>query len=119
MHRIAQVEADVDRELGALAAFRQTRERLERLLETNDRLAMRGTARRGKARLAAVAHGVLPHLAAERVMCEKLDLAGAGLRVGALQRLDDAPVQRPPAIVQQAAVGDLVRERMLERVFGI
>ena len=38
---------------------------------------------------------------------------------GALDGLDDPRVEHPPALLQQAAVGDLVRERVLEGVLEI
>ena len=58
-------------------------------------------------------------LAAERVVREPLDLLGQAVGVSVSMALHDAGVQRPPPLLEQAAVGDLVGERVLERVLQV
>ena len=52
-------------------------------------------------------------------MGEPLDLLAEAIPVERLDRLDDPRVQRAPALLEQAAVGHLVGERVLEGVLEI
>src|SRR5215813_13875117 len=52
-------------------------------------------------------------------MRQAFDLLFSSLRVQRLDRRDDASVQSPPPVLQDAPVGHLVRERVLERVFEV
>ena len=52
-------------------------------------------------------------------MGEPLDLLAEAVSVERLDRLDDPRVERAAPLLQQAAVGDLVRERVLEGVLEI
>ena len=60
-----------------------------------------------------------PHLAPERVVDELIAMLGQRIGVAALDRLDEARVHAAPALVQQARVRDLVRQRVLEGVLGV
>ena len=91
-------------------------ERAERELELLPRLAIGRARRRLFAGLLAEGDRLVPHLASQRVVRELLDVLGEPLGVERLDRLHDACMQRPAALPEQAPVGDLVRERVLERV---
>ena len=78
--RVAEVEAEVDALLVALRLGRQVRERVQRLLEAGHGLAV-GRARHGLgAGLAEVGDGLVPHLAAQGVVGQPLDLLGQPVR---------------------------------------
>jgi len=68
------------------------------------------------ARLAEIREGLRPGLAPERVVRETLDVLGDSIRVHALHHLDDPGVERPPSLLEETRVRDLVGERVLERV---
>ena len=55
----------------------------------------------------------------KRVVSQALGVLGEAVGVERLDRADDLRVQRTPSLVQDAAVGDLVRQGVLERVFEI
>jgi len=80
---------------------------------------MRGAHDGLEPRPAKVRHRFVPHLAPQRVMGQTLDVLGEALGMQALHGVDDAGMQVTATLVQQAAVGDLLGERVLERVFGI
>src|SRR5262249_30101610 len=52
-------------------------------------------------------------------MSQAFDLLREPLRVQRLDRRDDASVQSAPPVLQDAPVGHLMRERMLEGVFEV
>ena len=52
-------------------------------------------------------------------MRQPLDLLGQAVGIERLDRLDDPGVQRPPPLVEQAPVGDLVGQRVLEGVLEV
>jgi hypothetical protein len=52
-------------------------------------------------------------------MGQTLDILRETIAVKALDRGDDAGVERTPAFVQQAAVGYVVSERVFERVLEV
>ena len=70
-------------------------------------------------RLPEVGHGLLVQFAPHGVMRQAFDLLREPLRVQRLDRLNDASVQPSPPVLQDASVGHLVRERMLEGVFEV
>ena len=63
--------------------------------------------------------GFFQKLAAKRVMGEQLSLLDKPIRIQFLNRLDDTTVKPAPPFLKQAAVSDLVRERMFEGVFEL
>ena len=117
--RRPELQPNVDGVLGPLPAAGHVLEGVQRLLELLGGLAIRGAAVGPGARLAKVRHRLLPRLAADGVVREPLDLLGQALGVERLDGLDDPGVQRAPALLEQAAVGDLVGERVLEGVLEI
>ena len=93
------------------------RKGVEGLLEGGHRLAERGAVVGPGAGLLAVGHGLVPHLAPQGMVRQPFDLLGQPARApSALEGLDNARVQHPPPLLQQAAVGHLVRQGMLEGV---
>ena len=97
----------------------QVREGLEGLLEGGHRLAERGAVVGPGAGLLAVGHGLVPHLAPQGMVRQAFDLLGHPLGRERLEGLDNARVQHPPPLQQQAAVGHLVRQGVLEGVFRL
>ena len=67
--------------------------------------------------LLAVGHGLVPHLAPQGMVRQAFDLLGHPVPGERLQGLDDAGMQHPPPLLQEAAVGHLVRQGVLEGVF--
>jgi hypothetical protein len=53
------------------------------------------------------------------MMREQLDHFAQAIRVQPLDRRHDGSMKGAPPILQQAAIGDIVGERMLERIFQI
>ena len=88
----------------------------ERLLEVPHGLAV-GRPRQGLLpRLPAVRQGLGPHLPPQGMMGQPFDLLGHPVPGERLQGLNDAGMQGPPPLLQEAPVGHLVRESMLEGV---
>ena len=52
-------------------------------------------------------------------MGQPLDLLGQPVGIEPLDRLHDPRVEGPPALAEEAAVGHLVRQRVLERVLEV
>jgi hypothetical protein len=103
--RVAEVAAHIDRRRLRVG---DVLERGQRLLEVRDRLAIAEVGERAEAGLARVDSGAFPHLAAQRMPRELVDV------VACLVRLHDAGVEVPPSLVEQALVDDVVHERVLE-----
>ena len=112
-------DPDVDGRGERVRCLGELPEHGERLLEERDRLAVRGAGRGSVARLAQVPDRLVAKLAAARVMGEFFDVLVEAIGVEPLDRADERRVQRAAAIAQQAPVGDLVRQRVLERVLEL
>ena len=117
--RASQREAELDGQPPGVAVLGQVREGLEGLLEGGHRLAERGAVVGPGAGLLAVGHGLVPHLAPQGMVRQAFDLLGHPLGRQRLEGLDNARVQPPPPLQQEAAVGHLVRQGMLEGVFRL
>ena len=117
--RASQSEAEIDGQHPGVAVLGQVREGLEGLLEGGHRLAERGAVVGPGAGLLAVGHGLVPHLAPQGMVRQAFDLLGHPLGRERLEGLDQARVQPPPPLQQEAAVGHLVRQGMLEGVFRL
>ena len=63
--------------------------------------------------------GLVPHLAAKSVVGETVDALGQPVRVDALDDAHDPRVDGAPPVLEQAAVGDLVGQRVLEGVLEV
>ena len=95
------------------------REGAERLLEVPHGLAV-GRPRHGLLpRLPAVGQGLVPHLAPQGMVGQPFDLLGQPVAGERLEGLDDAGMERAPPLLQQAAVGHLVGEGVLEGVLEL
>ena len=101
------------------AGREEVRKGLERLLEGRHRLAERTAFGGPGAGLLAVGHGLGPHFATQGVVRQVFDLLSPLLGCQRLERFDNACVQHAPPLQQQAAVGHLVREGMLEGVLAL
>src|SRR5581483_7379194 len=74
----------------------------------------------GLARALAEIHpGLVPHLATDRVMCELFDVLGQTVWRKPLDRIDDTAVQSATATAEQAAVGHVMGDGVLEGVLEI
>src|SRR5262245_36727852 len=78
-------------------------------------LALRGPA----GGLERVGRGLVPAFGPEQMMREALGVLGEAVSVEPLNRLGNAAVERAPLILKEAAVGNLVRQRVLEGVFEL
>src|SRR5438445_10613173 len=81
-----------------------------------DFCSVRAPFRRPHARLPKIRDGVRPHLAMPRVVREALDVLAQAIGVEMLAGPNNSRVEHSPALLEQAAVGALVRKGMLERV---
>src|SRR3954466_2834810 len=97
--------AQIDRERGSLVAGREAPQGYQGLLEVRDRLAIRRARLRFEPRLPRISDRLVPHLAAEGMVGEPLEVLGQAVGVPALDGLHDLSVQRAPALPEQAAVG--------------
>ncbi len=130
--RASQREAELEGQPPGVAVLGQVREGLEGLLEGGHRLAERGAVVGPGAGLLAVGHGLVPHLASQGMVRQAFDLVRVlpsgrkALRPRShlgpprgrqrLQGLDNTRMQEAPPLQQEAAVGHLVREGMLEGI---
>jgi len=79
---LAEVEAEIDAHHRRFAALRELIERLPRLLIAAQRLPVSRPRRDFLACLAEVVDGLVPRLAAERMMGQPLDVIGQPVRIG-------------------------------------
>jgi hypothetical protein len=95
------------------------REGSKRLLEVVHGLAV-GRPRQGLLPgLPQVHHGFVPHLAAPGMVGETFDLLGQTVGIALFEGLDNARMQHPPPLQQEAAIGHLVCQGMLEGVLRL
>ena len=93
------------------------RQRAQRVLVEGGGLTIGRARHRALARVAQIADGGGPGLRPQRMVGEPLDVLGAALAgIAGLERRDDARVQRAALLFQQRGVGDLLGDRVLERV---
>ncbi len=111
-----QLETSVESLLQHGLALRQRLNDPQRLLEPGPGVLKRPTSYRLQAGLSEVGYRSVSQSAALGVMGKPLDLLAQTIPVEHLDRVDDPRVQGAPPLLQQAAVGDLVRERMCKRV---
>ena len=114
--RIAQVEAQIDGLLDGVTTVREMLQRTQRLLEARHRLAVGRARHRLGPGLPAVAQGLVPHLAPQGMVGQPFDLLAQPVGIERLQCLHDLGMQGAPPLLQQAAVGHLAGEGMLEGV---
>src|SRR5206468_13004769 len=119
VERGAEVEAEVEGLGDRVGILWQPPERVERLLEAGSRLAVGRAHESLGAGLAQVAHRLVPDLALPRVVRQPLYVLGQAIGVQALERGCHRGVKIAPALPQQAGVGHVVGERVLEGEFRI
>jgi hypothetical protein len=100
-------------------ALGEVRERVEGLFVARRRLAVGSARLTSLPHLPAVAHRLLPHRPPNGVVGEPLGVLGKAISVKGFDRLDKPRVKLAPPLLQQAAVGHLVGQRMLEGVLGL
>ena len=100
--RDSQSEAEIDGQHPGVAVLGQVREGLEGLLEGGHRLAERGAVAGPGPGLLAVGDGLGPHLPPQGMVRQAFDLLGHPLGRERLKGLDNAPVQHPPPLQQEA-----------------
>src|SRR4029453_13242627 len=87
------------------------------LLEALDGLTGRGREERASPRSQEVLDRLVPDLPPEGMVCETLGLLVQAIGVEDLNGAEDPSVKPALAILKQTAVGHLVGQRVLERVF--
>jgi hypothetical protein len=117
--RSAQVEAEVDGlRLGVMPLW-ETLQRLQRLLEGRRRLMVCRLGHGPGSSLAAVGYSLVPYLTPQGVVGQSVHLLGQPVGIQLLHGHHNAGVQHPSPLLQQAAVGHLVGEGMLEGVLPL
>ena len=117
--RIAQVEAELGgQHLGVRTRWEMS-QRVQCLLEGRHRFVGRRVGHGPGSGLAAVGHSLVPHLPAQGMVRQALDLLGQPVGREPLQGLHNAGVQRPPTLLEEAAAGHLVGEGVLEGVAAL
>src|SRR5205823_635586 len=116
LERRTEGEEEAELLTSARARVRELLDGVERLREIGDRLAHGRTVEGAPAGLGEVRDGFRPHFTAERMCGETLDVLRHAVRVQALDRFDDRRVQNAAPLPEEAPVGDLVRQRVLEGV---
>ena len=114
-----EVEPKVDGLLDRVATLREVLQGGQRLLEERRGLTIGRARRRLLAGLSGVGDGLLPDLAAQGVVGQPLDVLVQAVAVRRSIAVDDPGVQRLAALLEQAAVRDLVGQGMLERVLRL
>ena len=114
--RQAQGEPEVDGLLAGVARLRQMREDTERLLEVPHSLAVGRPLHGLLPRLPAVYQGLVPHLPSQSMMSEAFKLLDHPVPGERFKGRDNAGMQYPPPLLQEAAVGHLLGEGVLEGV---
>ena len=117
--RVSKSQTNVDSLLEVLTRLGMMTERRQRLLEVRRRLLV------GRARecfgpgLPEIGQRLVPDFAANGVMGQPLYMLREAVTVKRLDRVDDPGVKIAPTVLQEAAVGDIVREGMLEGVLEV
>jgi len=117
--RLPQLETDLEAHLQGGFGLRERLQDAESLIKTGPGIEECRPRGRLETGLPEVGHGLLVQFAPHGVMSQAFDLLREPLRVQRLDRLHDASVQSSPPVLQDAPVGHLVRERMLEGVFEV
>src|SRR5712691_1875821 len=95
------------------------REGAERLLEVRYSFAIRWPRHGLLSRLSAVRQGLGPHFAPQGMVGQAFDLLGYLVPVDRFEALDNPGVEHPSPLQQEAAVGHLVRQGMLEGIVAL
>jgi hypothetical protein len=106
----------LDSEPTGVGALGEVSMRVDGLFVARQRIAVGPAVVRLLPCLPAVCQGLVPDLAPQGMVGEPSDLVGQAVSIERLQGLDDARVQHPPPPQQEAVVGHLLGEGMLEGV---
>jgi hypothetical protein len=117
--RVAQVEPQVDAPAYRLGSFWHVAERLERLLKIAHGRAVGRAGKGPGSRLSRIADGLVPDPAAKRVVGESFRVLRRALGTHLLDGRHDACVEGTAALLEQAAVGHVEGQRVLERVLHV
>ena len=117
--RTTQVEAEINGLRLRIRMRGEPVQRAQRLLEVGHRLAVRRVGEGIGPGLAAVGHGLVPHLTTQGMVRQSVDLLGQPVGIQLLQGRHNAGVQHPPPLLEETAVGHLVGEGVLEGVLPL
>src|SRR5713101_7809940 len=115
VERIAKVQPQIDPLLEGFTTLRKMREGSERLLKAGDRFPVGGACGGLRPGLTKVTDRLVPDLGQERMVREAINLLGETVAIALFDRLHDPCVEGPPLVLEQAGIGDLVGEGVLER----
>ena len=117
--RVSESESNVDAVLQRLLGLGKMGERGQRLLEVRHRVSV-GRAGEGFGRgLPQVGHCLVPELATESMVGQLLDVLGQPVGIEPLEGFDDPAIEGSPPILEQAAIGHVVSQGMLEGVLEV
>ena len=114
--RHTEVEPHIDGSPQSLRARGEPGEQLEPLLILSRALRDGPAGARLATRLSKVVHGFLPDLPPHGMMSQEIGVLGGQIRLESLDSLDHRRMQSRLPVVDQAPIGDVVSERVLERV---
>src|SRR3990172_666671 len=116
---IAKLAPEIDVAFDGFSGFRETPERDQRLFEARRRLTVSRTRGRLGTGLAEIRHGLSPKLTPEGVVGQPFHMLDQAVGKESLNRLDDPRVEGPAPLLEQAPVGHLVGEGVLEGVLEV
>src|SRR5262245_22053085 len=115
--RTTQVNPQIDGLLMQRAVLRQMRKSRQGLFVTPHGFTRRRALHGLRAGLPAVHQRLVPHLSADGMVGQALDVVGQAVASEPFQSLDNVRMQRPPPLLEETAVRYLVRQGVLEGVF--
>jgi len=110
---------DVDRLLLALAALWEVLKCPQGLLEMDHGLSGDRAQAGLRAALARIGHCLVPDFPPHGMVGKSLDVFIKPVHIQLLHRLNNAGVEHTPTIEKEARVGDLMSQRVLERVLAL
>src|SRR5882724_9526379 len=114
--RLCQVKTKLEGQLIGRDSRWEMPKCLQSLLKVGHCLTKCGAGLGPGAGLSAVVDGFVPHLTLLSVMGQAFNLLSESVGIDLLKSLDNVSVYDPSTLLQKAAIGHLVRERMLEQV---
>ena len=101
------------------ATLGEMRQGDQRLLEARHRLPTGRACQRLVARLVAVGHGLVPHLAPQGMVGQPFHLVGEPVGIALFDSRDDTAMQQALPLAQQPPIGHLVRQGVLEGIVAL
>ena len=99
-----EVETEIDRRRTGMLSVGETLQGGQRLLKPHDGFTVSRPAERLPSCLSKIRDGLLPPLAAKRVISQPLDVLSQSWRVECLDSIGDACMHRPSAFMEHARV---------------